>query len=131
MTVRFLELTDILEIHRSRIELYGGSTGLRDLGMLQSAIAQPLAGFGEHYLHADVYEMAAAYWYHIAKNHAFIDGNKRTALAACPVFLDFNNINIDVAPYKLEEFTIALAESKVDEAEAAAFLRQSAQIVDG
>ena len=75
MTVRFLELIDILEIHRSRIDLYGGSPGLRDLGMLQSAIAQPQAGFGEHYLHADVYKMAAAYWYHIAKNHAFIDGN--------------------------------------------------------
>jgi death-on-curing protein len=131
VTVRFLELTDILEIHRSRIELYGGSTGLRDFGMLQSAIAQPQAGFGERYLHVDVYEMAAVYWYHIAKNHAFIDGNKRTALAACLVFLDFNNINIDVDPYKLEEFTIALAEGKVDKAEAAAFLRQSAQIVDG
>jgi death-on-curing protein len=98
--------------------------------MLQSAIAQPQAGFGEHYLHADIYEMAAAYWYHIAKNHAFIDGNKRTALASCLVFLDFNNISIDVDPGKLEEFTIALAESKVDKAEAAAFLRQSAQTVD-
>ena len=61
MTLRFLELIEVLEIHQSRIDLYGGAHGLRDVGLLQSALAQPQAGFGGEPFHKDLYEMAAAY----------------------------------------------------------------------
>lgn len=70
----FLRLDDLLEIHRDQIERYGGVLGARDIGLLQSAIAQPCATFAGNYLHADLFEMAAAYLFHIARNHPFIDG---------------------------------------------------------
>jgi death-on-curing protein len=64
------------------IEVYGGSEGLRDEGLLGSAIAQPQTSFSHNYLYADLFEMAAAYLYHIVQNHPFYDGNKRTGAAA-------------------------------------------------
>ncbi len=121
---RFLDLADVLEIHQSRIDLYGGTAGIRDLGMLQSAIAQPQAGMSGEFLHKDLYEMAAAYWFHIARNHPFLDGNKRTALAACLVFLDFNGISIDADPPEFENMTIAISEGKAGKEEAAVLLKK-------
>src|SRR5437868_2751680 len=109
MTPRFLELIEVLEIHQSRIELYGGTRGLRDLGLLQSALAQPAATFGGNYLHTDIYEMAAAYLFHLARNHAFVDGNKRTALACCLVFLAYNRIEHYAGIQELEDMTVAAA----------------------
>ncbi len=90
----FLSEEDVLLTHTQMIELYGGSPGVRDLGMLQSALAQPCAAFGGQYLHEDLFAMAAAYIFHIAMNHPFIDGNKRAALAAALTFLDLNGIQL-------------------------------------
>ena len=78
MSPDFLTLDEVLEIHRDQIERYGGAAGIRDLGLLQSALAQPSATFGGQYLHADLHEMAAAYLYHLVQNHPFLDGNKST-----------------------------------------------------
>ena len=78
----FLDLDLVLRTHRGLIERYGGEEGLRDAGLLQSAIAQPRAMFGGEFLHKDLFEMAAAYLFHVVQNHAFLDGNKRTG-AAC------------------------------------------------
>lgn len=72
-----------------------GSQGLRDLGLLQSALAQPEAGFGGELFHKDLFEMAAAYLFHISRNHAFVDGNKRMALAGCLLFLSINDVEIE------------------------------------
>jgi len=66
-----------LETHAFQIATYGGSYGVRDLGLLQSALAQPEAGFWDQYLHAEIFEMASAYLYHLVMNQPFIDGNKR------------------------------------------------------
>jgi death-on-curing protein len=77
MSIKFLDLLDVLEIHQSRIDAYGGASGIRELGLLESALAQPQSGFGDQYLHADIFEMAAAYLFHIVLNHPFVDGNKR------------------------------------------------------
>jgi len=77
------------------IKTYGGSEGLRDAGLLHSAIAVPQASFGGNYLHAGLFEMAAAYLYHIVQNHPFVDGNKRTGAAAAIVFLAMNDIRFD------------------------------------
>ena len=74
----FLCLEDIFEIHADQISRYGGSPGTRDLRLLESALAMPESGFGRQYLHlhTDLYEMAAAYLYHLVQNHPFMDGNK-------------------------------------------------------
>jgi death-on-curing protein len=77
MTPEFLDLLEVIKIHVSRIELYGGGAGVRDVGLLQSALAQPQAGFGGQYLHEDIYLMAAAYLFHIARNHPFRISKKK------------------------------------------------------
>lgn len=83
---KFPLLDDVLRIHDRQIEVFGGSTGVRDLGLLESALAQPQATFGGELLHPTLPEQAAAYLYHLAKNHPFIDGNKRTAFAVMDMF---------------------------------------------
>ena len=83
----FLDLDHIMRLHRSLIDRYGGIEGVRDMGLLQSAIAMPQASYGGKFIHDDIFEMAAAYLYHITQNHPFLDGNKRTGAAAAIVFL--------------------------------------------
>jgi len=119
----FLNLAEILEIHRDQIERYGGQPGIRDLGLLQSALAMPAAGFGGRYLHEDLLEMAAAYLFHIARNHPFVDGNKRTGAVAALVFLSLNDIEIEAEEEAFEQAVLAVAEGKWGKADVAAFLR--------
>jgi death-on-curing protein len=71
----FLTLAEVIDIHTDQVERYGGSHGVRNMNLLSSAVAMPAASFGGNYLHADIFEMAAAYGFHIAQNHPFIDGN--------------------------------------------------------
>src|SRR4030066_1171106 len=92
--IDFLTLAEVVEIHTDQIKRYGGSDGVRDMSLLSSAVAMPYASFSGSFLHADIYEMAAAYAFHICQNHPFVDGNKRTALAAALVFLEMNGISI-------------------------------------
>jgi hypothetical protein len=73
--VVYLTLDDILESHQNQIDTYGGSHGIRDFGLLESAIAQPESSFGGQYLHADIFEMAGDYLYHCVMTHPFVDGN--------------------------------------------------------
>jgi death on curing protein len=96
-TRRFLNRYEILLIHANQIELYGGSAGIRDEGLLASAIAQPEAVFGGQYLHDSLAAQAAAYLLHLVKNHPFIDGNKRVGTATALVFLDINGYELDPA----------------------------------
>lgn len=110
----FLTLAEVLLIHKEQIERFGGTHGVRDIGLAESAIAMPQAGFGGEYLHASVFEMAAAYAYHIAENQPFLDGNKRTALAAALVFLDMNGIVIEDPKGRLYEAMIKLGTRKLD-----------------
>ena len=92
---RFLVLEEVLRIHAHQIEQYGGSFGVRDAGLLLSAVAAPQASFAGGFLHGTPFEMASAYLFHLARNHPFLDGNKRTALAAALVFLELNDVSID------------------------------------
>jgi death on curing protein len=87
---RFLTHNEVLQIHANQIALYGGSAGIRDEGLLVSALAQPEAVFGDQYLHDSLAAQAAAYLFHLVKNHPFVDGNKRVGTAAALVFLDMN-----------------------------------------
>ena len=86
----FLTVDDVLQLHEDALEEDGGATGLRDKGLLESAVHAPQASFGGGWLVGDLFEMAAAYMFHIARNHAFVDANKRTALLATLVFRGLN-----------------------------------------
>ncbi len=120
----FLWLNEVLEIHRDQIERYGGTTGIRDIGLLQSALAAPAAGFGGGYLHEDLFAMAAAYLFHIVRNHLFVDGNKRTGAVAAVVFLVLNGIEFEADEAALEALIRAVAEGKADKAAVADFFRK-------
>jgi death-on-curing protein len=122
----FLTLQDILFLHSDQIDRYGGEHGVRDLGLLESARAQPQATFGGELLHKDLFEMAAAYLYHIVQNHPFVDGNKRTGAVAALVFLDLNGIAIDAPRGTIYELTMSVAKGHAGKREVAEFLRQRA-----
>ena len=94
MAPNFLGLADVFRIHVDQIERYGGHAGVREVGLLNSALDMPGASFGGEWLHRDIYEMAAAYAFHISQNHPFLDGDKRTALASALVFLEINGISL-------------------------------------
>ena len=126
MAPLFLDLEHVLRIHRSMIERYGGQEGIRDPGMLHSAIAVPQASFGGEYLHPDLYEMAAAYLYHIIQNHPFLDGNKRTGATAAIVFLAINGMKVKAEEEGLVDITLRVASGLAGKKDAAAFLRSIA-----
>jgi death-on-curing protein len=120
----FLSLKDVLALHADQIEQYGGSHGVRDLGLLQSALAMPEASFGGAFLHGTIEEMASAYLYHIAQNHPFIDGNKRIALMATLAFVELNGLEIEAPDRELGDLVLGVAGGKVTKAEAAVFLKK-------
>ena len=122
----FLGVDEVLEIHRDQIERYGGAPGIRDIGLLQSAMAMPAAGLGGRYVHEDLFEMAAAYLFHIVQDHPFVDGNKRTGTVAALVFLAMNGFALDADEQDFEELVRAVAGSEADEAAVAAFFRENA-----
>jgi death-on-curing protein len=123
MGVTFLTLQEIIEIHRDQIERYGGSLGVRDFGLLQSAVAMPMAQFGGEFLHSDVFEMAAAYLFHIVQNHPFIDGNKRVGAVAADVFLSMNGMQLIAPEDDYAEFVLAVAKGQLKKAAIAEFFR--------
>ena len=123
----FLTLDEVLGIHADQIRRYGGSPGLRDLGLLQSALGMPETTFEGEFLHGTLFEKAAAYLFHIARNHTFLDGNKRTALMCALVFLGLNDRRLEADPKALYELVDGVATGSVDKAELAVFLRQNAR----
>ena len=122
----FLGLDEVVEIHNDQIKRYGGHPGIRDIELLKSAIAMPTAYFGGDYLQTDIYGMAAAYLYHIVRNHPFIDGNKRTGAVASVVFLMMNGIELHADEDSFGKMVISAAEGKIDKAIAARFFRKYA-----
>ena len=119
----FLTLEEVMEINIDQVRRYGGTAGVRDESLLLSALAMPQAGFGDEYAHADIFEMAAAYLFHIVKNHPFIDGNKRCGAVAARVFLILNGIDIDMPQDAAYDLVIATAEGHAAKAEIAAAFR--------
>jgi death-on-curing protein len=119
----FLTLDEALAIHADQIRRYGGSHGVRDVGLLSSALAMPQASFAGVHLHTSYAEMAAAYLFHVAQNHPFVDGNKRTALAAALAFLWLNDQRLDAGEEELTELVMGVAAGRLGKAEAAVFIR--------
>ncbi|NJD69596.1 MAG: type II toxin-antitoxin system death-on-curing family toxin [Candidatus Methylomirabilota bacterium] len=123
MSVVFLSLDEVIGIHRDMIERYGGSAGIRDMGLLQPAVAMPQASFGGEFLHTDLFEMAAAYLFHIVQNHPFVDGNRRVGTAAAMVFLELNEVEVKVSNELLVETVLDLAQGKIGKTAIVEFLR--------
>jgi len=114
MEPEFLTLDEVLALHEKQLEAFGGIHGIRDTGLLESAVMTPQASFGGEYLHPGLFEMAAAYAFHIAENQPFLDGNKRTALVAALVFLDINGIEVLDPEMRLYDAMISIANKELD-----------------
>lgn len=108
-------------LHVEQLRLHGGAIGLRDEGMLESALARPLQK--QAYGDPDLCELAAAYLFGIAKNHPFVDGNKRTAPAAADTFLYFNGLSLEAEQEYVIQFVLMVAAGEIDEGGAADFFR--------
>lgn len=122
----FLSKAEVLAMHRMLIDLFGGAHGVRDEGLLLSALAQPEATFDGVYLHADVFDMAAAYAFHLVMNHPFLDGNKRVGATAMGGFLAVNGHRLRLDQAELYAMIIATTEGRVEKAGIAAWLRDRA-----
>ncbi|MEO8705523.1 MAG: type II toxin-antitoxin system death-on-curing family toxin [Kofleriaceae bacterium] len=122
MNLRFLGLEEVISLHVEQVERYGGIEGIRDLGLLESAVAVAEASFGGAYLHATLPEMAAAYLFHLAQNHPFVDGNKRVAAAAMFMFLFLNDLVLSCSEDELVELTLGVASGETTKAEVAVFV---------
>jgi len=105
----FLSVEDVLHIHQRVVDEFGGDPGLRDRGLLESAVAMPQSTFAGSFLHKDLSEKAAAYHFHLCSNHPFLDGNKRVAVAAAEVFLLANGHELCASDDELEELTLGVA----------------------
>lgn len=127
--MNYLTPEQVLFIHYRLIEETGGSHGLRDIGLLQSAIARPMAAFGGDELYPDIFNKAAALMHSLIKNHPFIDGNKRTAITSSSIFLLRNGFQITASNKELEQFTLEAASTKIEiEKIAKWFKKHKAQI---
>ncbi len=124
MEPNFLTLPEVLEIHQNQTSLYGGDPGIRDMGLLKSAIGMPSATYGGEFLHTDIFEMAAAYLFHLVKNHPFVDGNKRVGAVSALVFLVLNGFELDVPEDDFADIVLDVAQGKIDKAQVAVFLKQ-------
>ena len=125
--ILFLTLVEIIEIHKDQIELYGGKDGIRDISLLSSALSIPQSTFDGKFLHKSIFDMAAAYIYHISQNHPFVDGNKRVALVSGLIFLDFNNIEINDPKGMLYIMMIKVASGKGDKKYISGILKRLAK----
>lgn len=122
--MQFLGLQEVLEIHRDQVSRYGGTAGIRDIDLLKSALGMPGATFNGEFLHTDVHEMAAAYLFHLVRNHPFLDGNKRVGAVAALVFLALNDHDFQAPEDDLTETVLAVARGELGKSEVTVFLRR-------
>ena len=111
--MRYLTVNDVLEIYRRVIQQSGGAIGIRDLGALESAVAQPRMSFAGRELYTDIIDKAAALGFSLIQNHPFIDGNKRVGHASMEIFLVLNGLQIDASVDEQERIIIGVASSTV------------------
>lgn len=122
--MKYLTTEQVLFIHSRLIDKTGGSHGIRDLGLLQSAVSRPRATFGGRELYPDIFQKAAALIESLTKNHPFIDGNKRTAIASAGIFLEKNGYLLETTQEELERFARRLAAGKVSFEDAVKWFRK-------
>jgi death-on-curing protein len=109
----WLDTSIVLDVHAEQLALFGGADGLRDAGLLESALARQVNKFA--YGEANLAALAAAYGFGVARNHPFVDGNKRTAFASIIVFLGLNGIDFDVAPEAATAIVLGVAAGEIKE----------------
>ena len=123
----FLTLEEILALHDDAIAFAGGSAGLRSIDLLQGALAQPETGFGGQWANAFPFGMAAAYAYHLSRNHAFVDGNKRVGLSAAVAFLYMHGWELNDPDETLHPVMEAVAQGQIDKQELAGIFERMAR----
>jgi death-on-curing protein len=126
-TVEYLTLEEVLLLHARLIQRTGGSGGVRDVGLLESALARPQATFEGRELYPDLWHKAAALMHSLVKNHPFVDGNKRTALTAAALFLELNGYTLVASNDEAARFVLRAVAGEVDVAAIAAWLEGHSQ----
>ena len=121
----FLTLDEVFRIHARSLEENGGSEGVRDRGLIESALASAKNTF--YYANGDLFEVAASYAFHLAESQAFLDGNKRTAVVAAMVFLARNGVYVQPPRWELHMAMIDVAEKKKTKADLAEIFRKCAE----
>ena len=119
-----LSVEIVREIHSETIARFGGSDGVRDSALLESAVAAPQASFGGKSPYRDLAEVAAAYLYYLCRNHPFVDGNKRAALGSCIVFLRLNGLEPRPDGPEWEDLVLGIAAGTLDRMQATIRLRE-------
>ncbi len=127
MTVKYLSLEELLRIHHQLIEDFGGSHGVRDEGRLKSVIVAPSQEVFGREQYESLFETAAVYLRNIVGDHPFIDGNKRTGITACGIFLARNRHGLRANPIELENFTVSIATEHLEIPEIADWLQAHSQ----
>lgn len=126
----FLEFDRIVQLNRLAVKTFGGADGVRDRGLIESAIYQPQASFGEQYLHETIYQMAAAYYYHISESQGFSDDNKRTGFLALFAFLKLNGCDLTIPDDYLWPILLEVASGEKSKGELADFLTENVTCKD-
>jgi len=124
----WLDIDIVLDFHAEQLALFGGADGIRDRGLLESALARPINKFA--YGETEVVALAAAYGFGIARNHPFVDGNKRTALAAMIVFLGLNGIDLDAPQEAATAVVLSLAAGEFAEDDLARWIADHIRPLD-
>lgn len=124
--VQYVTAEEVLGAHAELIDSYGGSHGLRDLTLIESAVARPRAGYGDFEAYPTIWDKAAVLLQSIVLNHAFIDGNKRTGTIAALLFLERNGHVVTCSQHSLVAFTLKVASKQMDEAKIATWLKTHA-----
>jgi death-on-curing protein len=125
--MNYLTAEQVVFIHAFVVDETGGSHGVRDLGLLESAVARPQATFGGEDLHPDLFLKAAALLHALIQNHPFVDGNKRTGALAVILFLELNGYSLIAKNKELESFALRVALSKIGLSEIADWLRKKSE----
>lgn len=123
--IKFLSIKAAINLYKEMMKKYSNHIGgIQSEALLESAMMEPRASFGKQYLYENLFEMAAAYTYHIIKNHPFIDGNKRAGILIGITFLNLNGIEINASDNKLYQLTIDIASSKKNKKQISRFLKK-------
>lgn len=127
MATKFIPDELVTALHADLIRRYGGRPGLRDPALLASALAQPKMTSGRRFLHKTLFDKAAAYGFHLCKNHPFIDGNKRVALVVMDVFLQMNGREIGATEEQMYSMMMSLADGTLTKAQLAKWLKEQSE----
>ena len=124
MKIHFVPPEFVLTIHSDLLQRYGGEPGVRDPGLLDSALAQAQVTVGGKYAHRSIFEKAAAYGYHVCKNHPFVDGNKRVAFVLMDIFLQENGWEVASTEEEAYQMMMALASGTLSKSQLSIWLKE-------